>query len=214
MNSEFTTILKKLVTEQGKEVLFNPAKCKAFLADYTLGEFKKESRLLIQTIEAGVPKAIDISDNFSQCKQQQIRVLHEEYFIAEDIADDIINTLGFILNKTGENTSNIASEQQVKLSSQNKHTPSCGTDKQIHPNTVTMEQQNINPSFKKNKTLSITILSILLVLIIMLLFIGSFLLCFSYDNRSFIEPITMIIVLGFLVLTVVKITKIRRNIND
>jgi len=35
MNPEFIAILKKLVTEQGKEVLFNSAKCKAFLADYT-----------------------------------------------------------------------------------------------------------------------------------------------------------------------------------
>jgi len=100
MNPEFITILKKLVTEQGKEVLFNSAKCKAFLADYTHGEFKKESRLLVQTIEAGVPKAIDTSDEISQCKQQQIRILREEFFLTEEIADDIINTLEIILKKS------------------------------------------------------------------------------------------------------------------
>jgi len=46
MNPEFIEILKKLVTEQGKEVLFNPSKCKAFLADYTHGEFKKRKPLV------------------------------------------------------------------------------------------------------------------------------------------------------------------------
>jgi hypothetical protein len=135
MNPEFIAILKKLVTEQGKEVLFNPTKCKAFLADYTHGEFKKESRLLIQTVEAGVPKAIDTSDEISQCKKQQIRVLHEDFFITEEIAKDIIDTLVLIFTKVEEqttlspqnkttslDTSNIISVEQTTISSKNKST--------------------------------------------------------------------------------------------
>ena len=59
MNSEFTVILQKLVAEQGIEALLNPVKCKAFLADYIKGEFKKESRLLLQVIDIGVQKVID-----------------------------------------------------------------------------------------------------------------------------------------------------------
>jgi len=97
MNTEFITILMKLVTEQGKEVLFNFSKCKAFLADYTRGEYKKECRLLLQTIEARVPKAIDESNELSQCKQQQIRLLHEEFFLTEEIAKDMTDTLSLIL---------------------------------------------------------------------------------------------------------------------
>jgi len=132
MNPEFIAILKKLVTEQGKEVLFIPTKCKAFLADYTHGEFKKESRLLIQTIEAGVPKAIDTSDELLQCKQQQIRVLREELFLAEEIAEDIIDTFTLILKKTGEQTilslqnKTTASSEIVEQSSNEikKHVPS------------------------------------------------------------------------------------------
>ena len=45
MNSEFVDILKKLIAEQGREALLNPAKCKAFLADYTGSEYKKELRV-------------------------------------------------------------------------------------------------------------------------------------------------------------------------
>jgi len=39
MEQSFITILQKLVTEQGREALLNLAKCKAFLADYTHGEY-------------------------------------------------------------------------------------------------------------------------------------------------------------------------------
>jgi hypothetical protein len=42
MDSTFITILQKLISEQGKEALLNPAKCKALLADYTHGEYKKD----------------------------------------------------------------------------------------------------------------------------------------------------------------------------
>jgi len=173
MNTEFTTILKKLVTEQGKEVLFNPAKCKAFLADYTHGEFKKESRLLIQTIEAGVPKAINTSDDLSQCKQQQIRVLQDEFFIAEDIADDIINTLGFILNKTGE---------QTTLSSQNKSIPSYGTDKQIPSNMIKGEQKE--PLLKNKKDKSNTLLRKIVIIIIAIIIVALIFIigCIVYVN--------------------------------
>jgi len=130
MDSEFITILRKLITEQGKEVLFNPSKCKAFLADYTHGEYKKESRLLIQTIEAGVPKAIDTSGDLSQCKQQQIKVLHEEFFVTEEIAKDIIDTLLLILSNSREQT--ILSSQEITTGNEIK--------KQIPTNMVKVEQ--------------------------------------------------------------------------
>jgi hypothetical protein len=58
MDAAFITIVQKLVSEQGKEALLNAARCKALLADYTRGEYKKESRLLLQALEAGVAKAI------------------------------------------------------------------------------------------------------------------------------------------------------------
>jgi len=50
MDSMFIGILDKLIAEQGKEALINPAKCKAFLADYRQGEFKKENRFLFESL--------------------------------------------------------------------------------------------------------------------------------------------------------------------
>jgi len=103
MNSEFIDILKKLTAEQGKEALLNNAKCKAFLADYTRGEYKKESRLLLQALDAGVQKAIDTTGELEVCKRQQIRVLHEEHFVTAEAAEDIVETLVLVLRGEQEN---------------------------------------------------------------------------------------------------------------
>jgi hypothetical protein len=80
-----------------KEALLNPAKCKAFLADYTKGDYKKESRLFLQALDAGVQKAIDTTEELEICKKQQTRVLKEEYFLAAEIAVDVVETLAFVL---------------------------------------------------------------------------------------------------------------------
>jgi len=97
MDKEFIAILQKLITEQGKETLFNSSKCKAFLADYTRGEYKKESRLLLQALEAGVQKAIDTAENITICKKQQIRLLHDDYSLDEKLAAEVVDTLALVL---------------------------------------------------------------------------------------------------------------------
>jgi len=99
MDQGFVDILKKLITEQGKEALLNPAKCKAFLADYTHGEYKKESRLLLQALDAGVPKAIDATKELEICKQQQVSILMEEHFLAAEAAADVVDALALVLRE-------------------------------------------------------------------------------------------------------------------
>jgi len=102
MNQGFIAILQQLITEQGKEALLNPAKCKAFLADYTKSEYKKESRLLLQALDAGVPKAIDATKELEICKQQQIGVLQEEYSLTVEAATDLVDTLALVLREKQE----------------------------------------------------------------------------------------------------------------
>jgi formylglycine-generating enzyme required for sulfatase activity len=97
MEQGFIDILQKLIAEQGKETLLNASKCKPLLADYTRNEYKKESRLLLQALEAGVQKAIDTSQELPICKKQQIRLLHEDYGLDEKVAADIIDTLALVL---------------------------------------------------------------------------------------------------------------------
>jgi len=119
MDSEFVVILKKIITEQGKETLHNSAKSKAFLSDYTHGEYKKESRLLLQALDVGVQKAIDCAKDITNCKLQQIRLLHEDYGLDEKVAEDVVNALALILR--GDTTDiKISTEDSANKQSRKK----------------------------------------------------------------------------------------------
>jgi uncharacterized protein with PIN domain len=130
MNTAFIDILKKLTAEQGREALLNPAKCKAFLADYTKGEYKKESRLLLQALEAGVQKAIADTEELEICKKQQVRVLQEEYFLAAEIAADVVDTLALVLREKQKNETSqsmLCANCGKELQKDWKVCPYCGT---------------------------------------------------------------------------------------
>jgi len=128
MNSMFIDILKKLIADQGREALLNPSKCKAFLADYTKGEYKKESHLLLQAIDAGVQKAIDTTGELELCKLQQIRVLKEELFLAAEAAEDVVDTLALVLRGKQESAASpICPNCGKELQKEWKTCPYCGT---------------------------------------------------------------------------------------
>jgi ribosomal protein L40E len=99
MNTEFTAVVQKLIAEQGREVLFNAQRCKAFLADYTRGEHTKESRLLLQVLEAGAAKELVDANDLAACKQKIVRDLQEDFFITGDAAADMVNMLSFVLRR-------------------------------------------------------------------------------------------------------------------
>jgi len=115
MDNNFIALLQKLVNEQGKEVLLNPIKCKAFLSDYTKGEYKKESRVLLQALEVGVQKAINTAEELEICKKQQVRLLKEEYFLAEEIASDVVDTIALVLS--GDKPKKLQQTQQLQIQS-------------------------------------------------------------------------------------------------
>ena len=75
MDQGFINILKQLVREQSSAALTDAKKCKAFLADYTKNEYKKESRLILLAVEAGMAKVIDGADELELCKKAFIRDL-------------------------------------------------------------------------------------------------------------------------------------------
>jgi hypothetical protein len=97
MDQAFIDILKQLVKEQGSAVLTDAKKCKALLADYTRNEYKKQSRLLMLTVEEGLPKVIEGAENLAACKKAQIRELEEEHGISSAFAADMVNVLALIL---------------------------------------------------------------------------------------------------------------------
>ena len=97
MEQGFIYILKQMVKEQGIAALTDTKKCRAFLTDYTRNEYKKESRLILQSVEAGVPKIIASVDNLAACKKGKIKDLEEEYALSTAFAADIVDTLALVL---------------------------------------------------------------------------------------------------------------------
>jgi formylglycine-generating enzyme required for sulfatase activity len=97
MDTTFITTIQTLVAEQGKEALLNAAKCKALLADYTRGEYKKESRLLLQVLETGCQNAIAESTDLPAIKIKIAEKLQEEEYMSETFACDVVDLLGLVL---------------------------------------------------------------------------------------------------------------------
>ena len=97
MEQAFIDILKQMVKEQGKDVFNDIRRFRALLADYTRNEYKKESRLILQSVEAGVPKIIEGAENLAACKKGKIKDLEEEYGLSAAFASNIVDALAFVL---------------------------------------------------------------------------------------------------------------------
>ena len=130
MEQGFVDILKKMVDEQGKETLFNAPKCKSLLADYAKNEYKKEIRFLLLATDAGTPKAIDTSQELPICKKQQIRLLHEEYGLAENLATSVVNTLALVLRGDTARTEIQSIDSKSKQSNSDIFAPSASNEPQ------------------------------------------------------------------------------------
>ena len=97
MDQSFINILQQLVKEQTNAALTDARKCKALLADYTGSEYKKEKRLFLLAVEAGMAKVIDGADDLEACKKAFIQELDDDYSLDTEAAEDIINTLALLL---------------------------------------------------------------------------------------------------------------------
>ena len=110
MDTNFVAILQKLLTEQGRDVIFNVSKCKALLADYTCGEYKKEIKLLLLALNEKVAEAIDKTDDLKTCKLIHIRLLKDELGWTEGVAVYIVDTLALVLR--GDTTKSFIANHQ------------------------------------------------------------------------------------------------------
>jgi len=157
MDKGFIDILQKLVSEQGKEALLNLVKCKAFLADYTKGEYKKESRLLLQALETGVQKEIITTQELEICKKQQARLLQDEYFLAAEIASDVVDTLVLFLR--GETPKTLSQTPQIITQLSPSPTPIVQTP----------SPTPVSPTKKKHIKRNLIIMGIVLLLLSLLI---------------------------------------------
>jgi formylglycine-generating enzyme required for sulfatase activity len=104
MNPEFVAILKKLAAEHGKEALLDAEKCKAFLSEYTHGEFEKESRLLLQLLNDDIQEEANIENIIPILDFQRRIILDEERYLLENTITEVADALVMVLKKDGSST--------------------------------------------------------------------------------------------------------------
>jgi TPR repeat protein len=99
MEQGFIDILKKVVTQHGKEYFMETKKCKAIISDYTGSEYRTERGLLIRAVEAEVSNAIITVEekDLDNCMKVQQRKLQEEEFMDSAIAENVVNLLAHVL---------------------------------------------------------------------------------------------------------------------
>jgi hypothetical protein len=101
MDTGFVSIVRKINSERGFSILENFAKCKSLLQDYTAGEYKKESRLLLLAIEAGCPSEIAHSTEPEITQKKLVNKLHDEFSVDKTASGQIITLLYGVYNEKG-----------------------------------------------------------------------------------------------------------------
>ncbi|GHT56733.1 hypothetical protein FACS1894109_06640 [Spirochaetia bacterium] len=100
MTESFQDVLGKLIKEHGMALLNNSARCNALLQDYTQGQFRKESRLLLHALEAGYYTELKNTQDPEITKQKLIQKFQDEYGIAKEPAEETVSLLMGVLNNT------------------------------------------------------------------------------------------------------------------
>ena len=111
MDIGFINILQQLVKEQGSVALTDAKRAKALLDDYTNNKYRKQSRAIVQAVEAGVAKRIDGAEDLAACKKAQIRELEDEYGLSTEFAMNIVNALALVLRGDTAVTVSLTSEK-------------------------------------------------------------------------------------------------------
>jgi VIT1/CCC1 family predicted Fe2+/Mn2+ transporter len=203
MDAAFITIVQKLVSEQGKEAILNAAKAKALLADYARGEYKKESRLLLQVLGTGCQNEIAVTSDIETVKKQIVRKLQDDEFIAEKFAIDAVDLLCLVLrseNKTpnvepmGEAATKPKRKRKPKEAPQTQDEPEAETPS---PTPPVQESQTQRKNRGSNPGLSIFVFFVILAFFtIVLIFVGEY-------SSTAAMVIVLVVVIGIPVFGVV-----------
>jgi DNA-binding NarL/FixJ family response regulator len=97
ISDEFIRAVKRLVNEKGKEIFNDIRTSKGLLLDYTHGDCRNEINFLSRILELDYYKIITSSNDLAADKYKLIRKLNEEYFITQEIAEEMVMLLISVL---------------------------------------------------------------------------------------------------------------------
>jgi formylglycine-generating enzyme required for sulfatase activity len=96
MDKDFADIIRRMVDEQGREVLLN-GMAKRFLGDYCEGQFIKETHIFLQMLEADCGERVNNADNVPKLKQKLMEKLEEDNGLSPKATAEYLDLLGLIL---------------------------------------------------------------------------------------------------------------------
>jgi Tol biopolymer transport system component len=117
MQKSFTDLLRQIIEIYGLNVFDNVESCKNILFEYANGEFQREIRLLIQTVEINYPMRIKQSKKIDLLLSELILDLQNNYSISKKAAEEIVYLLAELLvgNKS-QNSQMVLAQPNKKLS--------------------------------------------------------------------------------------------------
>ena len=104
MDQEFEVILKQMIKTQGKDVLLDKKRFKPLITDFTRNQFKKETNLLKQMVDADCTKYINDADNVADVKTVLVKRLEDEYGMSPKATTELLDLLGYLLRGNTEKT--------------------------------------------------------------------------------------------------------------
>ena len=97
MEQGFIDSIEKMVRDYGKDILFDIRKVKSMLTDFTRNQFKKETNLLKQLLDANCAKIVSEANNLKEVKTMLVKRLEDDYGLSPKVTSELLDLLGLVL---------------------------------------------------------------------------------------------------------------------
>ena len=97
MDARFVSLVRTMLANNGKDLLFDAARFKSALPKEARGAFKKKRHVLSVAMERGAGQAIDAADDLPGVKQKLIGDLTDRFHIARPDATETIDLIAHVL---------------------------------------------------------------------------------------------------------------------
>jgi hypothetical protein len=106
MEQGFIDSIQKMINGHGKDTLLDARKAKSMLGDLTANQFKDDTNLLKQLLDADCANIINGADNVAEAKAGLVKRLEEKHNISPKGSAVMLDLLGLVLrgdtSKCGE----------------------------------------------------------------------------------------------------------------
>jgi len=128
MNTNMLAIVKKIIAEQGEDILDNPQRLKAFFADLARDEPKPQKNAFVKCVEMKFPQILKNASaaERGECKKVLAKKLHEEEGLDVGLCEEAVEMLVAVLFEETAQQGNACKNCGKELPKEWKSCPYCG----------------------------------------------------------------------------------------